>query len=194
MAATIAAEFQKISNDRGVLYLDLENGTTRNRLEQIGLNPELSYCDDKQLCAEDVWDIIRRCVATNKFCAIVIDSSAAMIPRSQIELNELNPSFDEDIGEIMSRGLKVVNPELSKAGTVLIFTHQLRSGLTGVIHTCHPTGGNIIGYYDSLRLGIEPLRGRGNNGGRWLESKVIVMKNKCGIANPGTSVKVKIPF
>src|SRR5690348_12844933 len=85
---------------------------------------------------------------------IVIDSVAALVPRSEIE-GEMGDSKMGLQARLMSQALRKLTATISKTNTVCIFINQLREKI-GVMfgNPETTTGGNALKFYSSVRLDI----------------------------------------
>ena len=112
---------------------------------------------------------------------IVVDSVAALVPRSEIE-GEIGMVQVGAHARLMSQALRKINVNAAKAGVTIIFLNQLRSKV-GVIYG-NPeitTGGNALKFYASVRLDIrrkEVLKGKAGSDDEGVRVKVKVAKNK----------------
>ena len=110
---------------------------------------------------------------------IVIDSVAALTPKSEIE-GEMGDSKMGLQARLMSQAMRKLTATISKTGCVCIFINQLREKL-GVMfgNPETTTGGNALKFYSSVRLDIRKVSqikdGENINGNR---VKVKVVKNK----------------
>lgn len=135
-------------------YIDLEhaldatyciaNGIDLNRL--ILSNPE---------SGEQTFSLINALVKTGMIDLIVVDSVAAMVP--EVEVN--GPFTDQTIGlqaRIMSKGLRILQPLLSKYKTTIIFINQIREKV-GVFYGNNETttGGRALKFYSTIRLELK---------------------------------------
>ncbi|HQQ12812.1 MAG TPA: recombinase RecA, partial [Bacteroidales bacterium] len=110
---------------------------------------------------------------------IVIDSVAALTPKSEIE-GEMGDSKMGLQARLMSQALRKLTATISKTGAVCIFINQLRDKI-GVMfgNPETTTGGNALKFYSSVRLDIRKVNqikeGENVTGNR---AKVKVVKNK----------------
>ena len=90
---------------------------------------------------------------------IVIDSVAALTPRSEIEgdMGEALPGLQ---ARLMSQALRKLTASITKTKTLVIFINQIRMkiGVTGYGSPETTTGGNALKFYSSVRLDIRKIQ------------------------------------
>jgi recombination protein RecA len=119
---------------------------------------------------------------SNAVDVIVIDSVAALVPKSELE-GEIGDQFMGLQARMMSQALRKLTATLSRSNTCAIFINQIREKI-GVMfgNPETTTGGRALKFYASIRLDIRRMTGIKNSdntsdiGSR---VKVKVVKNKC---------------
>lgn len=106
---------------------------------------------------EQALDIVDTLVRSNALDVIVIDSVAALVPRSEIEGDMGDPQMAVQ-ARLMSQALRKLTGAINRSKTTVIFTNQLRSKI-GVIfgNPETTTGGNALKFYASLRMDIRRI-------------------------------------
>ena len=128
---------------------------------------------------EQALEITDALVRSGAVDAIVIDSVAALVPRSEIEA-EMGDSVVGLQARLMSQALRKLAGSISKTNCIVIFINQLREKI-GVMYG-NPettTGGRALKFYSSVRLEVrrvETLSVGGTKVGN--HTRVKVMKNK----------------
>src|SRR4030066_14613 len=109
------------------------------------------------LSLEQALEITDTLVRSNALDIIVIDSVAALVPRSEIE-GEMGDATMAVQARLMSQALRKLTGAISKSKTCVIFTNQLRSKI-GVMfgNPETTTGGNALKVYASVRLDIRRI-------------------------------------
>lgn len=128
---------------------------------------------------EQALEIVDTLVRSNALDVIVIDSVAALVPRSEIE-GEMGDAQMGVQARLMSQALRKITGAVSRSKTSVIFTNQLRSKIGVMFGSPETTtGGNALKFYASLRMDIRRIAAIKNGedvvGNR---TKVKVVKSK----------------
>ena len=159
-------------------FIDAEHAFDRAYAEKLGVdtaNLLISQPDNGEQALEIAENLIR----SGAIDIIVIDSVAALTPKSEIE-GEMGDSKMGLHARLMSQALRKLTGTISKTGACCIFINQLREKI-GVMfgNPETTTGGNALKFYASVRLDIRKIsqikEGEQINGNR---VKVKVVKNK----------------
>src|SRR6185369_15815776 len=96
---------------------------------------------------------------SNALDVIVIDSVAALVPKSELE-GESGDSFMGLQARMMSQALRKLTASLSKSNTCAIFINQIREKI-GVMfgNPETTTGGRALKFYASIRMDIRRMTG-----------------------------------
>jgi recombination protein RecA len=159
-------------------FIDAEHAFDRFYAQKLGVDVEnllVSQPDNGEQALEIVENLIR----SGAIDIIVIDSVAALTPKSEIE-GEMGDSKMGLHARLMSQALRKLTSTISKTATCCIFINQLREKI-GVMfgNPETTTGGNALKFYASIRLDIRKVNqlkeGEDIIGNR---VKVKVVKNK----------------
>ncbi len=155
-------------------FIDAEHAFDRFYAEKLGVDIEnllVSQPDNGEQALEITENLIR----SGAIDIIVIDSVAALTPRSEIE-GEMGDSKMGLHARLMSQALRKLTGTINKSGTTCIFINQLREKI-GVMfgNPETTTGGNALKFYASVRLDIR---------------KIAILKDKDSVT--GTRVRVKV--
>ncbi len=158
-------------------FIDAEHAFDRIYAQKIGVNIKeliISQPDNGEQALEIVDNLIRSGVID----MIVVDSVAALTPKSEIE-GEMGDSKIGLQARLMSQALRKLTSSIGKSKSILIFINQLREKIGVYGNPEVTTGGNALKFYSSIRLDIR----KGNqikNGEKILgnRTKVKVVKNK----------------
>lgn len=161
-------------------FIDAEHAFDRHYAESLGVDTEnllISQPDNGEQALEIAENLIR----SGAIDIIVIDSVAALVPRSEIE-GEMGDSKVGLQARLMSQALRKLTGTIGRTGCCCIFINQLREKI-GVMfgNPETTTGGNALKFYASMRLDIRrsgsPLKDKdGNMLGNSVKVKVV--KNK----------------
>ena len=102
-------------------------------------------------------EIADRLILSGALDVVVIDSVAALVPKSELE-GEMGDSKMGMQARLMSQALRKLTATISKTNTVCIFINQLREKI-GVMfgNPETTTGGNALKFYASVRLDIRRM-------------------------------------
>src|SRR6187455_2134182 len=128
---------------------------------------------------EQALEIADRLILSGALDVVVIDSVAALVPKSELE-GEMGDSKMGLHARLMSQALRKLTATISKTNTICIFINQLREKI-GVMfgNPETTTGGNALKFYASVRLDIRRT-GSIKKGDEVIgsETRVKVVKNK----------------
>jgi recombination protein RecA len=159
-------------------FIDAEHAFDRNYAEKLGVDIEnliMSQPDNGEQALEIAENLIR----SGAIDIVVIDSVAALTPKSEIE-GEMGDSKMGLHARLMSQALRKLTGTISKTNCTVFFINQLREKI-GVMfgNPETTTGGNALKFYASVRLDIrrssQIKEGENVIGNR---TKVKVVKNK----------------
>ena len=176
LAIHAIAECQKLGGIAAII--DAEHAFDKFYAEALGVDTQnllISQPDNGEQGLEIADNLIR----SGAIDLIVIDSVAALTPRSEIE-GEMGDSNVGVQARLMSKALRKLTGTISKTGCCCIFINQLREKI-GVMfgNPETTTGGNALKFYASIRLDIRrstQLKDGENVIGN--HTKVKVVKNK----------------
>lgn len=159
-------------------FIDAEHAFDRLYAQKLGVDIEnllISQPDNGEQALEIAENLIR----SGAIDIIVIDSVAALTPKSEIE-GEMGDSKMGLHARLMSQAMRKLTATISRTGCCCIFINQLREKI-GVMfgNPETTTGGNALKFYASIRLDIRRIGqikdGESIVGNR---TKVKVVKNK----------------
>ncbi|MBN1638508.1 MAG: recombinase RecA [Ignavibacteriales bacterium] len=168
----IIAEAQKVGGIAA--FVDAEHALDLNYAKKLDVDVNNLLVSQPDY-GEQALEIVDTLIRSNAIDIIIVDSVAALVPRSEIE----GDMGDAQMGvqaRLMSQALRKITGAVSRSKTCVIFTNQLRSKI-GVMfgNPETTTGGNALKFYSSVRLDIR---------------KVSVIKEGDNVIGNRTRVKV----
>ena len=189
LALQITAECQKAG---GVCaFIDAEHALDVIYAKNLGVDIDNLLVSQPDY-GEQALDIVETIARSGAVDLIVIDSVAALTPKSEIE-GEMS---DQNVGvqaRLMSKALRKLTGVMHKMNCTVIFINQIRMkiGMMGYGSPETTTGGNALKFYASVRIDIRRIaslkQGESQIGNR-VKAKVI--KNK--VAPPFRQAKLDI--
>ena len=176
LALHVVAEAQKLGGKAA--FVDAEHALDPAYAKGIGVNIDELLVSQPDT-GEDALEICEMLVRSGAISVVVIDSVAALVPRSEIE----GDMGDNHVGlqaRLMSQALRKLTGVANKTGTTIIFINQLREKI-GVMfgNPETTTGGRALKFYSSVRLDVRRIEsikvGENVIGNR---TRVKIVKNK----------------
>jgi len=154
LAIHAVAEAQKAGGIAA--FIDAEHAFDRFYAEKLGVDTHNLFVSQPDN-GEQALEITENLIRSGAIDIIVIDSVAALTPKSEIE-GEMGDSKMGLQARLMSQALRKLASTISKTGAICIFINQLREKI-GVMfgNPETTTGGNALKFYASIRLDIRRI-------------------------------------
>lgn len=151
LALHIVAEAQKTGGTAA--FIDAEHALDPGYAKRIGVDVENMFISQPDY-GEQALEICETLVRSGAFDIIVVDSVAALTPKSEIE-GEMGDAQMGVQARLMSQALRKLTAISSKAGTTIVFLNQIRMKI-GVMfgNPETTTGGNALKFYSSVRMEV----------------------------------------
>ncbi|NLW65484.1 MAG: recombinase RecA [Clostridiales bacterium] len=176
LALHILASAQKEGGE--VAFIDVEHALEPAYARALGVDID-SLLISQPDTGEQALEITEALVRSGAIDVVVVDSVAALLPRSELE-GEMGDSSVGVVARLMSQALRKLAGTVSKTGCIVVFINQLREKI-GVMYGNPETtpGGRALKYFSSVRIDvrrIETLKNSGEMIGNRTKAKIV--KNK----------------
>lgn len=162
-------------------FVDAEHAFSTLYAEGMGLDLNRLKISQPDY-GEQALDITKELVESGDFDVVVVDSVAALVPKSELE-GDIGDAAMGKQARMMSQALRMLVAAVSKTNTILIFINQLRDKIGVMFGSPETTtGGNALKFYASVRLDVRRQLSKdlkdGNEERIGNQTTVKVVKNK----------------
>ena len=155
-------------------FIDAEHALDPTWAKRVGVDLE-SLLVSQPSHGEEALKIAEMLIKSNAVDIIVIDSVAALVPRSEVE-GEIGDQHMGLQARLMSQAMRILTPTISKSKTCMLFINQIRQKIGVMFGNPETTSGGLaLKFYCSVRMEIR---------------KVTAIKDGEDVV--GTSVRVKV--
>lgn len=154
LALHILAEAQKLGGEAA--FIDAEHALDPNYAKALGVDID-SMLISQPDTGEQGLEICEALVRSGAVDVVVVDSVAALTPKSEIE-GDMGESHVGLLARLMSQALRKLAGAVSKTNCIVIFINQLREKV-GVAYG-NPevtTGGRALKFYASVRIDVRRI-------------------------------------
>lgn len=159
-------------------FIDVEHALDPIRAQKIGVDLDDMIISQPDY-GEQALEIAETLIRSGGVDIVVIDSVAALVPKSEIE-GEMGDHQMGTQARLMSQAMRKLTAAINKTKTLVIFTNQIRHKIGVMFGSPETTtGGNALKFYASQRLDIRKI-GNIQEGDQIVGSRhrVKVKKNK----------------
>jgi len=176
LALHIIAEAQKAGGEAA--FIDAEHALEPAYARALGVDIESLLISQPDM-GDDALAICEVLVRSGAVDVVVVDSVAALVPRSEVE-GDIGDASVGVVARLMSQALRKLAGSISKTNCVVIFINQLREKI-GVTYGNPETtpGGRALKYFASVRIDVrrsEYIKAGSEHVGNRTRAKVV--KNK----------------
>ncbi|MCI9111510.1 MAG: recombinase RecA [Eubacterium sp.] len=177
LALHCIAEAQKKGGEAA--FVDAEHALDPVYAQNLGVDID-SLLVSQPDYGEQALEITEQLVRSNAVDIIVVDSVAALVPRSEID-GDMGDSHVGLHARLMSQALRKLTGAINKSNCLIIFINQLREKV-GVMYG-NPevtTGGRALKFYSSMRIDVRRVEGIKGTGSEFVgnRTKAKIVKNK----------------
>lgn len=151
----LVAEAQKLGGTAA--FIDMEHALDPVYAAKCGVNVDELLISQPDT-GEQALEITETLVRSGAVDIVVVDSVAALVPRSEIEGDMGDPTMGTQ-ARLMSQAMRKLSGAINQTRTAVVFTNQLRQKI-GVMfgNPETTTGGNALKFYASIRLDVRRIQ------------------------------------
>lgn len=154
LSLKLIASAQKSS--MAACLVDAENSYDPVWADSHGVDTESLYIMRSPLAAETILEYVDKLCESGVFGLIVIDSTAALIPRAELE-GSVEDQKVAELARAMSRACRKIVSNCAKSNTTVVFLNQIRDKVGIMFGNPETTpGGKALRFYSHQRIRVTP--------------------------------------
>lgn len=188
LALQIIREAQKLKQQTA--FIDAECSFSVELAEGIGVDID-NLAISQPSYGEEALEIAEMLVASGKFAVVVIDSTAALVPKAELD----GSMSDQQVGTLarmMGKAMRKLTAIISKTNTCVIFINQIRQNI-GFMGGNTTPGGKALKFYSSIRLDVRRI-GSVKQGNEDIGNRVKIKVTKNKLAPPFKTIETDLIF
>src|SRR5205085_10441879 len=137
-------------------FIDAEHALDPSWAKRVGVDLEALLVSQPSH-GEEALKIAEMLVKSNAVDLIVIDSVAALVPKSEVE-GEIGDQHMGLQARLMSQAMRILTPTISKSKTCMLFINQIRQKIGVMFGNPETTAGGLaLKFYCSVRMEIRKV-------------------------------------
>jgi recombination protein RecA len=137
-------------------FIDAEHALDLTYAEALGIRTDELLVSQPD-CGEQALEIAETLVRSNAIDMVVIDSVAALVPRSELE-GDMGDATVGAQARLMSQAMRKLTSAINKSNCMMLFINQLRMKIGVMFGSPETTtGGNALKFYATIRLDIRRI-------------------------------------
>jgi len=173
------------------VFIDAEHALDPLYAKRIGVVTEELVISQPN-GGEEALQIVQQFVKDGTVSVVVVDSVAALTPRSEIDGQIGDMSMGAQ-ARLMSQAMRMLTGEISRTNTLVIFINQIRTNIGGYGNPETTAGGRALKFYASVRIDIRRTAViKSGDESIGSQSKAKVVKNK--VAAPFREAEFQIMY
>ena len=138
-------------------FIDVEHAFSKQYARDLGVDVDNLYFVQPDY-GEQALETLERLIASNSFDIIVLDSTAALVPKAEMEEDMEKQSMGLQ-AKLLSKACRKITPIVGKTKTVVIFINQIRQSMSMYGSPTTTPGGEALKFYSSVRLSVRKVSG-----------------------------------
>lgn len=182
LCSFIIAQVQKRGGT--CVYIDAEQAFDADYARKIGVDDKKLYLAQTNTL-EEAMDTVKEMVKTNQIDLIVVDSVAALAPKSEVEGEEMLKETMGVQARLLGKALRILSPMIGKSKTIVIFINQTREKI-GIVYGNPETtpGGKALKFFSSVRLNVRKGEKYEGKDGEQIGNEITITAVKNKVAPP----------